>query len=224
MKGPWQWHCQKQTFLVNTTPMKWMDKNKLVLASRSPRRKQLLEQMGFDLEIVPPVVDETTEPGQSPLGFVKALSEKKTVHIMERRKNAWVIGADTIVVTDDRVLGKPENRHQAIHMLGCLSGRTHSVFTGYTVGHFTCGQMVTCAVETQVVFKALTKHEILWYTGTSEPYDKAGGYGVQGSGAFMVKEIHGSYPNVVGLPVCEVIQTLASLGVIQFKEKYHDTD
>jgi septum formation protein len=102
-------------------------------------------------------------------------------------------------------------------MLENLSGATHSVFTGYAVGHHTKNKIITCAIETSVVFKALTKQEILWYTGTHEPYDKAGGYAVQGLGAFMVKEIRGSWANVVGLPVCEVIQTLVSLGAIQFQ-------
>jgi len=219
-----QLHCRGLFFLVNTTPMKWMEKNKLVLASRSPRRKELLEQMGLAIDILPADVDETEKPGQPPLEVVKALSEKKTSHIMHQRKNAWVLGADTIVVLDMQSLGKPENREQAIHMLGLLSGRTHSVFTAYTVGHFARRQMKTCAVETQVVFKTLTKPEILWYTSTEEPYDKAGGYAIQGLGAFLIKEICGSYSNVVGLPVCELIQTLTALKVIQFEDSHHDPD
>ena len=201
-----------------------MDTDKLVLASRSPRRKELLEQMGLAIDILPADVDETEKPGQQPLEFVKALSEKKACHIMQLRKNAWVIGADTIVVKDRQILGKPENREQAIQMLGLLSGQTHKVITGYTVGHFARRQMKTHAVETQVVFKTLTRQEILWYTGTQEPYDKAGGYAIQGLGAFLVKEICGSYSNVVGLPVCELIQTLAALEVIQFEDCHHDTD
>ncbi|MCA1794110.1 MAG: nucleoside triphosphate pyrophosphatase [Desulfotignum sp.] len=193
-----------------------MDKNKLVLASRSPRRKELLEQMGLAIDIAPPDVDETGEPDQSPRDFVTVLSEKKARYIMHQQENAWVIAADTIVVKDSQILGKPRDREHAIHMLECMSGQTHSVFTGYTVGHGTRRQMETHAVETQVLFKTLTKTEILWYTGTDEPYDKAGGYAVQGLGAFMVQRICGSYTNVVGLPVCEVIQTLKSLEAIQF--------
>jgi septum formation protein len=219
-----QLDCPGLFFLVNTTPMKWMDKNKLVLASRSPRRKELLEQMGLAIDILPADVDETEKPGQPPLELVKTLSEKKTGHIMLQRKNAWILGADTIVVQDRQILNKPENREQAIHMLGLLSGRTHSVFTGYTVGHFARRQIKTCAVETHVVFKTLTKQEILWYTGTQEPYDKAGGYAIQGLGAFLVKEICGSYSNVVGLPVCELIQTLTALNVIQFEDSHHEPD
>jgi septum formation protein len=197
--------------------MKWMDKQKLVLASRSPRRRHLLTQMGLDLEILPADVDETLAPGQSPAAAVKALSEKKALAVMQQRKQAWVLGADTIVVKDGKILGKPETQGEAFSTIQCLSGATHSVFTGYAVGHHTLNKMVSCAIETQVVFKVLTNQEILWYTGTREPYDKAGGYAVQGQGAFMVKEIRGSWANVVGLPVCEVIQTLVSLGAIQFQ-------
>jgi len=193
-----------------------MDKNKLVLASRSPRRKELLEQMGLAIDIIPPDVDETGDPDQLPGNFVSALSEKKACYVMHQQADVWVIAADTIVVKNHQILGKPRDRENANHMIGLLNGRTHSVFTGYTVGHGNRRQMETHAVETQVRFKTLTKAEILWYTGTDEPYDKAGGYAVQGLGAFMVKEICGSYTNVVGLPLCEVIQTLKSLKAIQF--------
>lgn len=217
-------HCNSMFFLVNTTPMKWAETVKLVLASRSPRRKELLEQIGLSFDMLPADVDETEKPGQQPPAFVKALSQKKARHIMQLRKNAWVLGADTIVVLKSKILGKPKNREQAIHMLSLLSGRTHKVFTGYSVGHFVKKQMKTHAVATQVVFKTLTRQEILWYTGTQEPYDKAGGYAIQGLGAFLVKEIHGSYSNVVGLPVCELIQTLAALEVIQFEDSHHDPD
>jgi septum formation protein len=197
--------------------MKWMDQHRLVLASRSPRRRDLLAQMGLDLEIVPADVDETLDLGLAPAVCVTALAEKKARAVMQRRRQAWVLGADTIVVKDGTILGKPENQVQAISMLEQLSGAIHSVFTGYAVGRHTSGDMTVRAIETQVVFKVLTNPEILWYTGTREPYDKAGGYAVQGLGAFMVKEIRGSWANVVGLPVCEVIQNLTSLGAIQFQ-------
>jgi septum formation protein len=203
--------------MVNIPFMKWMDQHRLVLASRSPRRRHLLTQMGLDLEILPADVDETLAPGPSPAAVVTALSEKKARAVMQQRKQAWVLGADTIVVKDKKILGKPKTQSEAVSMLQCLNGAAHSVFTGYAVGHHTRCKMVSCAIETRVVFKVLTNQEILWYTGTCEPYDKAGGYAVQGLGAFMVKEICGSWANVVGLPVCEVIQTLVSLGAIQFQ-------
>jgi septum formation protein len=173
--------------------------------------------MGLDLEVLPANVDETMTPGLSPDAYVKTLAEEKAVAVMQQRQQAWVLGADTIVVKDGDVLNKPRDREEAAFMLEQLSGRTHFVFTGYAAGRHAEGILVSRAVETQVVFRALTRHEILWYTGTREPYDKAGGYAVQGLGAFMVKEIRGSWSNVVGLPVCEVIQTLVSLGAIQFQ-------
>lgn len=203
--------------MIHTQAMIWMDKNRLILASRSPRRKELLSQVGLDIKIVPADVDETVAQDLPPQAFVKTLAEKKACHVMQQHPDAWVLGADTIVVKDNLILNKPENRADAARMLACLSGRTHSVFTGYAVGHLARGHLRTDAVETQVTFRALTNPEILWYTGTDEPYDKAGGYAVQGLGAFMVKEICGSYTNVVGLPVCEIIQTLTGLGAIQFE-------
>jgi septum formation protein len=211
------WHCQIPDFLVNPPVMKWMDTHRLVLASRSPRRRQLLAQMGLDLEILPANVDETMASGILPAEYVRTLAEKKAVAVMRQRQQAWVLGADTIVVRDGDVLNKPGDPDEAAFMLEQLSGRTHSVFTGYAAGRHADDTMVSRAVETLVTFKALTRQEILWYTGTREPYDKAGGYAVQGLGAFMVKEIRGSWSNVVGLPVCEVIQTLVSLGAIQFQ-------
>jgi septum formation protein len=210
-------HCQILNFLIHLPSMKWMDQHRLVLASRSPRRRDLLAQMGLDLDIVPADVDETLDLRLAPAVCVAALAEKKARAVMHQRRQAWVLGADTIVVKDGTILEKPENQAQAISMLEQLSGASHSVFTGYAVGRHTSGDMTVRAIETQVVFKVLTNLEILWYTGTCEPYDKAGGYAVQGLGAFMVKEIRGSWANVVGLPVCEVIQTLVSLGAIQFQ-------
>ena len=211
------WHCQIPDFLVNPPVMKWMDPHRLVLASRSPRRRQLLTQMGLDLEILPANVDETLAPGLSPAAYVKNLAEKKAAAVMQQRQQAWVLGADTIVVKDGDVLNKPRDPDEAASMLEQLSGRSHFVFTGYAAGRCADGTLVSRAVETRVMFRVLTRQEILWYTGTSEPYDKAGGYAVQGLGAFLVKEIQGSWSNVVGLPVCEVIQTLVSLGAIQFQ-------
>lgn len=190
----------------------------LVLASQSPRRKELLEQMGLALEILPADVDETHPPGQGPDVFVRELSRKKAAAVMALRPRSWVIGADTVVVVDGEILGKPDGRKDAERMISRLSGRCHSVFTGYTVGHQTVEQIVTAAVETRVWFKPLSDAEIRWYTATAEPYDKAGAYGIQGLGACLVKEIRGSYANVVGLPVCEVMETLQSLQVIHLKE------
>ena len=125
-----------------------------------------------------------------------------------------MIGADSIVVIDGRILEKPTDPPDAVQMLTMLSGRTHTVITGYTIACRTREHLFTDTVETGVTFKKLDETEIEWYTGTSEPYDKAGGYAIQGIGAFMVKSICGSYTNVVGLPVCEVIEHLYANGIV----------
>jgi len=130
-----------------------------------------------------------------------------------------VIGADTIVAIGSTILGKPKTRKDAVKMLERLSGAEHSVFTGFTIGHLTRKKTVTRVIETRVSFKQLSPREIQWYADTNEPYDKAGGYGIQGIGAFLVKSIQGSYSNVVGLPVCEVMDILQALDIIQLKEK-----
>ncbi len=131
--------------------------------------------------------------------------------------DAWTIGADTIVALDNTILGKPADHQQAVTMLSRLSNTEHSVFTAFTILKPDADDRITRVVNTQVRFKALSTDEINWYADTGEPYDKAGGYGIQGIGAFLVKEISGSYTNVVGLPVCELIEALTSLRVIRFK-------
>lgn len=197
--------------------VKQIRQQKLVLASQSPRRKELLLNAGLSFEIRAADIDEEgVEYKGDPAGFAKTLARLKADHIAGSHPGAWTIGADTIVVADATVLGKPKNREDAINMLGMLSGQSHSVFTGYAVTHPDKGIQVSEAVETRVVFKNLSPEEIHWYADTGEPYDKAGAYGIQGIGAFMVREITGSYSNVVGLPVCEVIETLARLGIIEF--------
>jgi len=174
-------------------------------------------QAGLEFQICAANIDEASiHYDGDPAAYVQILAEKKAEVIALENPDAWTIGADTIVVVDDEVLGKPENRDAAISMLNTLNDRTHSVFTGFSVRKPAEKCSLTRAVETRVRFKALSRNEISWYANTNEPYDKAGGYGIQGIGAFMIQEITGSYSNVVGLPVCELIQTLAQLKVIQF--------
>ena len=189
----------------------------IILASQSPRRKELLETAGLEFKIQPADLDEESVTCDSgPADLVKTLARLKAVHIARNNPDAWTIGADTIVAADDIVLGKPEDKQAARDMLSMLEGRSHSVFTGYAV---TCPAreiLVTETVETRVWFKPLSPEEIRWYADTEEPYDKAGAYGIQGIGAFMVEKISGSYSNVVGLPLSQVIDTLNRLGVINF--------
>lgn len=197
--------------------MNQITQEKLILASQSPRREALLKQAGLTFEILAANIDEqalalTKDPGS----YAQTLSQMKADHIGKSHPNAWIIGADTIVVVDNTVLGKPEDTVSATAMLKTLSNKSHSVFTGITVCNPYKQILVSKTVETRVVFKDLTDQEIQWYTATAEPYDKAGGYGIQGIGAFMVRQITGSYSNVVGLPMCEIIETLNELGIIQF--------
>jgi nucleoside triphosphate pyrophosphatase len=199
---------------MNST--KQISHDPIILASKSPRRKELLEQAGLVLEIMASHIDETAVPLSSPNNYVKELSRIKADHVSKIRPDQWVIGADTIVVVDDLILGKPKTREESIQMLNNLSNRCHSVFTGFTVCCHARQTSVACAIETAVLFKNLSQGEINWYSATDEPYDKAGGYGIQGIGAFLVRKIEGSYSNVVGLPICEVMETLVTLGIIKF--------
>ncbi len=131
----------------------------------------------------------------------------------------WVIAADTIVIINGSILGKPKNREEAMEMLRRLSGQEHWVLTGFSVYHLGKGKGDKEAVQTAVKMKTLTPAEMEWYVQTGEPFDKAGGYAIQGIGSFMIESIRGSYTNVVGLPLCELIQMLKRLGAITISEQ-----
>lgn len=187
----------------------------LILASQSPRRKDLLEQAGIAFEVIPGNFEEESVPLDEPASYARVLAVEKAKQIAGRYSGSWVIGADTIVCIDDAVLGKPCSRQDARSMLKRLSGRTHQVVTGYALINDARRKIFADAVRTDVRFKTLSVEEIEWYIRTSEPFDKAGGYAIQGLGTFLVKEIRGSYTNVVGLPVCEVIELLHREGVVR---------
>jgi septum formation protein len=194
--------------------------NRLVLASSSPRRYELLKQMGLDFDVIPSRIEEGgLLPGESPREHVLRLSEAKARDVGMHYPEAWVIGADTIVFVDGRVLGKPKHREEAMEMLRQLSGKEHTVLSGFSVHHIGRGERGQEAVQTSVKVRPLTEAEITWYVGTGEPFDKAGAYAIQGIGSFMVESIRGSYTNVVGLPVCELIQMLNRLGAITVSER-----
>ena len=186
----------------------------LILASSSPRRKYLLEQAGLSFSVVPSSIDEKSVPLSSPETYVRVLSEAKADNVSEKYPGKWVIGADTIVLKDETILGKPGSRAEARTMLKQLSGQTHQVFTGYSICCKVKSRKFSETIKTQVLFKNLTDQEIEWYIHTTEPFDKAGAYAIQGLGTFLVKSINGSYTNVVGLPVCEVIEFLIKEGVL----------
>lgn len=187
----------------------------LILASRSPRRRFLLEQAGLTFSVIPSTVDESAVPMTSLEKYVRLVAEAKAEQVAQRYPESWVIGADTIVLIDNTILGKPDTKAEARQMLEALSGKTHGVLTGYSICCRKAQRSFSETVETKVQFKQLTKSEIDWYIKTGEPFDKAGGYAVQGLGTFLVKRIEGSYTNVVGLPVCEVIEYLLKESVVQ---------
>ena len=191
----------------------------LILASKSPRRRYLLEQAGISFTVVPSNIDETTVAISSPEIHVKLLSEAKAKAVSEQYPENWVVGADTIVVKNGNVLGKPSSKKNARKMLRTLSGQVHKVFTGYTICCKNKEKIFSETTKTDVLFKELNDDEIKWYINTEEPFDKAGAYAIQGLGSFLVKSINGSYTNVVGLPVCEVIEYLIKEKVMNFNRK-----
>ncbi len=191
---------------------------RLILASQSPRRYELLKQMGLEFDVIPSGVSEEFSSKESPRDHVVRLAEEKALEVGKRFPDRWVIAADTAVIVDHAVLGKPASREEAILMLSRLSGREHRVLTGFSVVHLGKGKKGIDAVETVVKVKSLSLNEMKWYTGTEEPFDKAGAYAIQGKGAFMIESIHGSYTNVVGLPICELMEMLKRLGAITISE------
>src|SRR4030042_5982294 len=191
---------------------------RLILSSRSPRRYDLLKQVGLDFEVIPSRVEEDAIQGESPQEHVLRLAEAKATDVGSQCPGCWVIAADTIVYINSSILGKPRNRGEALEMLRCLSGKEHWVLTGFSVRHFEKGRGDRQAVQTAVKVKTPTSAEMEWYGQTGEPFDKAGGYGIQGIGSFMIESIQGSYTNVVGLPLCELIQMLTRLGAVTISE------
>jgi septum formation protein len=198
------------------TTEKTNEKPYLILASKSARRRYLLKQAGLSFSVIPSGFDESSVPVSDPYNYVKVLAESKAKDISDRYPESWVIGADTIVVIAGQILGKPASRSDAREMLKSLSGQTHVVLTGYCICCKAKNRYFSETIRTEVVFKKLTDEEIEWYIHTKEPFDKAGAYAIQGLGTFLVKSVKGSYTNVVGLPVCEVIEILIKEGVIGF--------
>ena len=190
----------------------------LILASASPRRKELLRAVGLTFKIRPADVDETGLPDENPRAHVRRLSGEKAAVIARRYPKALVLGADTIVVIDGQILGKPRNQKQARVMLQQLSTRKHTVFTGFTIACERTGTAKTGVVQSAVHFKKISSEEMDWYVNSPEPYDKAGSYAAPGMGASFIRSIRGSYTNVIGLPLCEVVEALKSMDAIHFRE------
>ena len=184
----------------------------IILASQSPRRRELLRQMGFEnFRVVPARGEERLAPGMSPAEAVETLSARKAAEVSALYPGGLVIASDTVVAVDGRILGKPRSEDEAAGMLAALSGRANTVYTGVTVRRG--DRAVTEHEAARVWFRPLTPEEIAAYVATGEPMDKAGAYGIQGLGALLVERIEGDYFTVVGLPVCRLGRILAGFGV-----------
>lgn len=201
----------------------------LVLASASPRRRQLLELMAVPFSVCSADIDESVRVGETPGDYVGRLAHAKASAVRDGVKThgkfskAFILGADTSVVIDDDILGKPADYGEARRMLRQLSGRWHQVFTGICVQIISCRSegaeasaklhdSDSCLVESCVKFRQLSDHEIAWYWQTGEPRDKAGAYAVQGAASMFIERIEGSYSGIVGLPLCETAELLRNVG------------
>ncbi len=181
-----------------------------ILASSSPRRFELLRQIGLSFQSIVPAVDESTD-ATDPVQYVSELSVRKAAAVAKNNPLSVVIAADTVVTVDGNILGKPHGDAEAAQMLRMMSGRSHFVFTGVTV--ICDGKIETAICRSEVFFKHLSEQQIAAYIATAEPFDKAGSYGIQGRGALLVDHIDGDYANVVGLPVSMLYEMLKEFGI-----------
>lgn len=179
---------------------------KIILASASPRRKELLTLAGIEYDVIVSQCEETLPDGITPDKAVEELAKQKAEDVFSRNSDALIIAADTVVALGNTILGKPKDEEDAFNMLSSLSGRRHTVFTGVCIR--TKDKTDIFHVATEVEFYDLTEKEIRDYIATKEPMDKAGAYGIQGKGFVLVKGIHGDYFNVVGLPLAETVRHL----------------
>jgi len=205
----------------------------LVLASASPRRKELLEKLGFTVKTIPSNADETRDEAEPPEDFVKRMARLKVLTAVRRLQATlytpdseggrlaraprdepvrWVVGADTIVVVGDEIFEKPRDTQHAAEMLAALSGREHLVLTGFCVFDLRKNKEGLQAVSTLVKFKRLSRPEIEKYLSLGESMDKAGAYAIQGVGSYLAEYIQGSYTNVVGLPLCQLVEMMEEMG------------
>jgi septum formation protein len=186
----------------------------LILASESPRRNQLLRSVGLAFEVIPSGIEERDDPDKEPGVLVKCRAQEKAQAVSLLYPRSWVLSADTIVVYQDAILGKPASAEEAVAILRKLNGRVHQVFSGLCLMRDDPSFMRIGCFRTDVRFRLLSDAEIRAYVKTGEPFDKAGAYGIQGMGAFLVKSVNGSYTNVVGLPLCEALEWLIEQQIV----------
>ena len=194
--------------------MRGHDQSTIVLASASPRRSELMELAGIVFSVVPADICEDVLPGELPADHVVRLSHEKADAVAAKTAGRFFIGADTIVVLDGAILGKPVDADHAVRMLSGLSGRDHEVITGFTVFDKTNGIHISRSVCTEVTFKKLEEFEIAAYIATGCPMDKAGAYAIQGGAVHFVRSINGSYTNVIGLPMTELYEVLQTMQAV----------
>lgn len=183
----------------------------LILASASPRRKEILSGLGYEFEVCPADADESVDEGTPVSVVAEILARKKALAVLDKNQDAVVIGSDTVVAVDDKILGKPKNEADAEEMLRMLSGKTHQVYTGLCVcSKYKIRSLVS---KTDVSFYTLSDETIKSYVKTKEPMDKAGAYGIQGKGSVLVKKIDGDFFSVMGLPAAALSRLLDDFGV-----------
>jgi len=183
--------------------------NKLILASGSPRRQEMLSNLDIKLEVIPPKSESLPNPDEKPWEYAKRVSREKMEEInnkTDKSKPSFILAADTIVVLKNEILGKPENIQQWQEYLEKLSDTWHKVYTGYTLK---CPKKIySRVIKSKVRFTKISHDQLEWYISTGEGTDKAGGYAIQGKGAVFIKEIRGSFTNIIGLPLSEVVEDL----------------
>ncbi|HLG15999.1 MAG TPA: Maf family protein [Blastocatellia bacterium] len=185
---------------------------RIILASSSPRRAELLTNLGINFEIAPSQINERLHQGEAPADYIIRLARAKVVEAARQRESGLIVGADTVVVLKGAVLGKPEDELDAVQMLRDLSGEWHAVLTGLALYDAASSREVADYDKTLVRFAKLTEKEIDWYVKTGEPMDKAGAYAIQGFGALFIDQISGNYHNVVGLPIPLLYRLARQLG------------
>jgi septum formation protein len=186
----------------------------IILASASPRRTELMALAGIEFSVLPADINEEALPGERPSDHVMRLSREKVDAVAATASGRFFIGADTVVVLDDRIMGKPIDEAEAFRMLSALSGRDHEVVTGFSVFDKISGIHLTRCVRTEVTFKELSEQEIRAYIASGCPMDKAGAYAMQGGAVHFIRSICGSYTNVIGLPMTELHEILCQLGAL----------
>lgn len=180
----------------------------MILASNSPRRKEILENFGFNLKVITKNIDEVSDE-ENIIKRIEDIARKKVLTVAEVYPNEFVVGADTVVVVDDKILGKPKDKKDIYEMLHSLSGRSHKVITSFSFVNISKNISISDSEVSEVFFKNITDEEISWYIDTKEPFDKAGSYGIQGKGSYFVERIDGDFFAVMGFPIGKFVRTLA---------------